>query len=60
MNTDNNSWKMPNKIWRLCKTVVQIRIIRQESKADKKYNLGVSDLRKIQLMKLGWQREILI
>jgi hypothetical protein len=29
-------------------------------KADKKYNLGVSDLRKIQLIKLGWQREILI
>jgi hypothetical protein len=28
--------------------------------ADKKYNLGVSELNKIQLIKLGWQQEILI
>ena len=28
--------------------------------ADKKYNLGVSELNKIQLMKLGWQQEVLI
>jgi hypothetical protein len=28
--------------------------------ADKKYNLGVSELNKIQLIKLGWQQEVLI
>jgi len=28
--------------------------------ADKKYNLGVSELNKIQLIKLGWQGEVLI
>jgi hypothetical protein len=28
--------------------------------ADKKYNLGVSDLSRIQLMKLGWMEEVLI
>jgi hypothetical protein len=28
--------------------------------ADKKYNLGVSDLNRIQLIKLGWQGEVLI
>ena len=28
--------------------------------ADKKYNLGVSELKKIQLIKLGWQQEVLI
>jgi hypothetical protein len=28
--------------------------------ADKKYNLGVSELNKIQLIKLGWQENILI
>jgi hypothetical protein len=28
--------------------------------ADKKYNLGVSELNKIQLLKLGWQQEVLI
>jgi hypothetical protein len=28
--------------------------------ADKKYNLGVSDLSRIQLIKLGWMDEVLI
>jgi hypothetical protein len=28
--------------------------------ADKKYNLGVSDLNRIQLIKLGWKEEVLI
>ena len=28
--------------------------------ADKKYNLGVSDLSRIQLIKMGWQEEVLI
>jgi hypothetical protein len=28
--------------------------------ADKKYNLGVSDLSRIQLIKLGWMEEVLI
>jgi hypothetical protein len=28
--------------------------------ADKKYNLGVSELNKIQLIRLGWQGEVLI
>jgi len=28
--------------------------------ADKKYHLGVSELKKIQLIKLGWQQEVLI
>jgi hypothetical protein len=28
--------------------------------ADKKYKLGVSDLNRIQLVKLGWQEDILI
>jgi len=28
--------------------------------ADKKYHLGVSDLSRIQLMKLGWMEEVLI
>ncbi|HEX9156613.1 MAG TPA: hypothetical protein VF827_01255, partial [Syntrophales bacterium] len=28
--------------------------------ADKKYNLGVSDLNRIELVKLGWMEEILL
>jgi hypothetical protein len=28
--------------------------------ADKKYHLGVSDLSRIQLIKLGWMEEVLI
>jgi hypothetical protein len=28
--------------------------------ADKKYHLGVSDLSRIQLIKLGWVEEVLI
>jgi hypothetical protein len=28
--------------------------------ADKKYNLGISDLSRIQLIKLGWMDEVLI
>jgi hypothetical protein len=28
--------------------------------ADKKYHLGVSDMRKIRLIKLGWVEEVLI
>ncbi len=28
--------------------------------ADKKYNLGVSDLNRIQVIKLGWMDEVLI
>ena len=28
--------------------------------ADKKYKLGVSDLSRIQLIKMGWQEEVLI
>ena len=28
--------------------------------ADKKYHLGVSDLNRIQLVKLGWMEEVLI
>jgi hypothetical protein len=28
--------------------------------ADKKYHLGVSDLNRIQLIKLGWMEEVLI
>jgi hypothetical protein len=28
--------------------------------AEKKYHLGVSDLRRIELIKLGWQEDILI
>jgi len=28
--------------------------------ADKKYHLGVSDLSRIQLIKLGWTEEVLI
>jgi hypothetical protein len=30
------------------------------SVADKKYNLGVSDLRNIEIVKLGWQEEVLL